>query len=107
VTPAKATKPAAGSARELRGFAQASRLGRIEASNLQSKSQISAERLRCLAKRLHGFGEQPLYELLRELDSGAGLPECFQVYAKLDADVVKALGADELSSLRSVDWGWL
>ena len=49
MTPAKATKPAAGSARELRGFAQASRLGRIEANNSPQESQShgGSERIAC------------------------------------------------------------
>jgi hypothetical protein len=57
---------------------------------------LHTARLRCLASRLHELGERPLYELLRELLSGQELLETLERYARLDPDVIRALGADRL-----------
>lgn len=59
---------------------------------------IPPERLRHLARRLHELGERPLYELLAELDKGAPLGPRLERYAELSADIVNALGADQLPS---------
>jgi hypothetical protein len=58
---------------------------------------IPLVRLQYLAARLHALGPRPTYELLRELAAGADLLNRLEVYARLDPDMVRALGADVLS----------
>jgi hypothetical protein len=53
-------------------------------------------RLQRLAARLHALGPRSTYELLRELAAGADLFIRLEVYARLDPDVVRALGGDVL-----------
>jgi hypothetical protein len=59
-------------------------------------SPSTTARLRLLAARLHRLGERPLFELLRELDAGADLWARLERYARLDPDIVRYLGADQL-----------
>jgi hypothetical protein len=56
----------------------------------------TAVRLRRLARRLHGLGERPIYELLAEIVQGADIMVRLERYAALDPDTVRALGGDEL-----------
>jgi hypothetical protein len=59
-------------------------------------------RLRRLARHLHLLGERSVYELLREIIGGRDSVERLEVYARLDADIVAAIGGDRLPSLRPV-----
>jgi hypothetical protein len=52
-------------------------------------------RLRRLASALHRLGERPLYELLREVESGADLRERLEAYARLPVDFIRANGGDK------------
>jgi hypothetical protein len=56
----------------------------------------TAVRLRQLTSRLHRLGPRPTYEFLAEVVQGAPLIERFERYAKLDPEMVHALGADTL-----------
>ena len=53
-------------------------------------------RLRCLAPRVHGLGEGPLYHLLRDLAGGAPLLPTVESYARLPADLIRAYRGDRL-----------
>ena len=64
---------------------------------ISSLRSIPLVRLQYLAGRLHALGPRPTYELLRELAAGADLLNRLEVYARLDPDMVRALGADVLS----------
>jgi hypothetical protein len=48
------------------------------------KNQIPIARLRYLATKVHRLGPRPLFELLRELDSGADLLFVLERYARID-----------------------
>ena len=61
-----------------------------------SPRSIPDVRLQYLAARLHVLGPRPIYELLRELAAGADLFNRLEVCARLDADILRALGADVL-----------
>jgi hypothetical protein len=65
---------------------------------------IPLERLRFLAARLHSLGERPLYEFLREIDSGAPLQPRLEAYARIAplAGFIHGLGGDRLTSARLV-----
>jgi hypothetical protein len=58
---------------------------------------ISDVRLQYLVARLHALGPRPIYELLREVAAGADLFGRLQIYARLEPDIVRALGADVLA----------
>jgi hypothetical protein len=64
-------------------------------------------RLRLLARRIHGLGPRPLYELLRELDAGAELGPRLEAYARLAplADFIRAHGGDQLPVPRIIAGG--
>jgi hypothetical protein len=69
---------------------------------------LPRERLACLARRIHRLGERPLYELFRELASGAPLLPRLERYARLEADYgdfIRALSGDRLTPLRSIPGG--
>ena len=53
-------------------------------------------RLRCLAPRVHGLGEGPLYHLLRDLAGGAPLLPTVESYARLPAGLIRAYRGDQL-----------
>jgi hypothetical protein len=55
-----------------------------------------ALRLRCLAKRIHDQGPKPLFEMMCEVAGGADPLNCFEVYAALDADLIRAFDGDKL-----------
>ena len=63
---------------------------------IYSPRSISDVRLQYLAGRLHALGLRSTYELLRELAPGADHLIRFEVYARLDPDMVRALGGDVL-----------
>jgi hypothetical protein len=50
-------------------------------------------RLRHLAQRLHALGPRPLFHYLDEVERGYPLRGHLEAYARLDPDVVAALGA--------------
>ena len=52
--------------------------------------------LQYLVARLHELGPRPLYELFRELAAGADLFARLEIYARLNPESVRALGADVL-----------
>jgi hypothetical protein len=56
----------------------------------------TAVRLRYLAAHLHQLGSRPIFELLAEVAQGAPLIERLEVYARLDPEIVHALGGDEM-----------
>jgi hypothetical protein len=56
-----------------------------------------ALRLKHLAGRVHQLGPRPLFELMCELVGGSSDPlSRIEVYAGLDADIVRALGGADL-----------
>jgi hypothetical protein len=61
-------------------------------------AEIPIARLQYLASRIHKLGPRPLFELLRELASGADLSSVLESYAKLGplADFISHLGGDQL-----------
>jgi hypothetical protein len=50
---------------------------------------------------LHALGPRAVFELLRELAAGADLHKRLERYGRLDAGIVKRLGADEMPPARS------
>jgi hypothetical protein len=52
--------------------------------------------LQYLVARLHALGARSLYELFREVATGADLFVRLEIYAQLDPDIVRALGGDVL-----------
>lgn len=68
----------------------------------EPRATVPDVRLRRLARHLHSLGERSVYELLREVIGGRDPVERLERYAELDADIVAALGADRLPSLRPV-----
>jgi hypothetical protein len=75
--------------------------------NAASASLVPGSRLRYLAAQIHGLGERPLYELLRELAGGADLAEALEAYARLAplSDFIQALDGDCLPPPRVVGGG--
>lgn len=57
---------------------------------------IPAARLQHFARRIHTLGLRPLHELLRELVAGGNLLDRIEAFAEIDADVMRAIGADDL-----------
>lgn len=69
----------------------------------EPRATVPDSRLRRLARHLHLLGERSVYELLREIIvAGLDPVERLEVYARLDADIMEALGADRLPNLRTV-----
>jgi hypothetical protein len=66
-------------------------------------STTSEPRLQYLAAHLHRLGPRATFELLKEVAAGADVVDRLERYARLDTDVVKALGADRLP--RRLTWG--
>jgi hypothetical protein len=64
------------------------------------QAPVPPERMRRLARRLHGLGPRPLYEFLVELDAGAPLLERLEKYAALDGDFIRTLNGDHLPVVR-------
>jgi len=64
---------------------------------------ISDIRLQRLSRKIHELGEQPLYQLLREIIAGRDPGEQVERYADLPADFIKAFGGDRFPGLRLVD----
>jgi len=50
--------------------------------------------LRRLASRIHRLGPRPLFELFCEIGHEGEALNRIEVYAKLDADIVRAFGGD-------------
>lgn len=68
--------------------------------------QIPDARLRHLARRIHALGERPLFELLKELVSGADVAQRLEAFAALDPEILAALGGVALPPvLHSIDGG--
>jgi hypothetical protein len=63
---------------------------------MMRRPPVSDARLRHLSHRLHGLGERALYELLRELVAGADPFDRLEAYARLDGDLLSALGGRDL-----------
>jgi hypothetical protein len=59
----------------------------------------TALRLRYLAAHLHQLGPRSTFELLAEAVQGEPLLERLEVYARLDPEIVHALGGDEMPSI--------
>src|SRR5262249_17362458 len=67
-------------------------------SPVRNASKIRFSRLKHLAREVHGFGQRPLFEMFRELDSGGDL-QCFlERYARLAplGEFISHLGGDRL-----------
>jgi hypothetical protein len=62
------------------------------------RNEIPIARLQYLASRIHKLGPRPLFELLRELASGADLMFVLERYAKLETltDFIVHLNGDRL-----------
>jgi hypothetical protein len=54
----------------------------------------TALRLQFLAGRLHALGPRSTFEFLAEIAGGADMFERLERYARLDPDIVHALGGD-------------
>ena len=52
-------------------------------------------RLRCLARRIHGLGEAPLFHLLTEIVAGTDPLAACERYARLPADLIKSYHGDQ------------
>lgn len=63
---------------------------------IHPQHSIPDVRLQYLAARLHALGPRSTYELFRELAAGADLFIRLEVYARLDPEIVRALGGDVL-----------
>jgi hypothetical protein len=55
-----------------------------------------ALRIRHLTRHLYSLGPRPLYEWACEVVGGADPLSRLEIYGRLDADTVRALGADKL-----------
>lgn len=55
-----------------------------------------ALRLRHLAARVHALGPNPLFQMMCELSGSSAALARFEAYAALDADFIRAHGADKL-----------
>jgi hypothetical protein len=60
--------------------------------------ELDCNRLRYLVGQIHKLGPRPLFELLRELASGADLSSALERYAKLGplTNFISHLGGDQL-----------
>jgi hypothetical protein len=69
-----------------------------DVSPVRNASKIPLSRLQYLARKIHGLGPRPLYELLCELADGAELASALERYARLGplAGFVAGLGGDQL-----------
>jgi hypothetical protein len=67
--------------------------------NIEVPPDLQALRRDFVARRVHALGPRPLYELLRELASGADLLTRLEAYARLDPALTAALGGSALQSL--------
>jgi len=68
-------------------------------SNSESpRNEIPIARLHYFASRIHKLGPRPLFELLRELASGADLIFVLERFARIEplADFIKQLNGDRL-----------
>ncbi len=58
----------------------------------------TGQRLERMVERVHVLGPRPLAELLAEIANATGQPavvaDCIEAYAALDAEIVRAVGAD-------------
>jgi hypothetical protein len=54
-------------------------------------------RLSRLACALHALGPRPIYEFLREIESGADMRARLEVYARLPAGFVRANGGNKFA----------
>jgi hypothetical protein len=52
-------------------------------------------RLRRLAAALHELGPRPLYEFMREIESGADVRARLEIYAALPAGFIRENGGDQ------------
>jgi hypothetical protein len=68
------------------------------AAQSQGGGLIPRERLARLARKIHRLGERPLFELFRELATGANLHECLERYAALAplTGLIQSLSGDRL-----------
>lgn len=56
----------------------------------------TATRLRYVAGRIHKLGPRPLFELLCELSTSPNAMHKFEIYARLDGDLIEAFDGAEL-----------
>lgn len=68
----------------------------------EPRASVPDSRLRRLARHLHLLGERGVYELLRGVIAGRDPIASLEAYERLDPDILEALGADRLPSLRTV-----
>jgi hypothetical protein len=74
----------------------------------RSDRRIDDARLRHLARSIYPMGPRPLFEMLRELDSGKPLHPTLERYAEISryASFVRDMGGDRLDpQLRAVEGG--
>jgi hypothetical protein len=63
-----------------------------------SRNEIPIARFQYLASKIHRLGPRPLFELLRELDSGADLIFVLERYARIESftGFITQLNGDQL-----------
>jgi hypothetical protein len=69
-----------------------------DVSPVRNASKIPLSRLQYLARKVHGLGPRPLFEMFRELASGGDLQCVLERYARLAplAEFISHLGGDQL-----------
>ena len=74
------------------------------AAQSQGGGLVPRERLARLARKIHRLGERPLFELFRELATGANLHECLERYAALAplTGLIQSLSGDRLPRPRVI-----
>jgi hypothetical protein len=69
--------------------------------------QTLFDRLDCVpfdaARRLHGLGERPAYEFIREILAGAAPVDRLEAFGRIDPAIVKYLGADRMPLVHAHD----
>jgi hypothetical protein len=65
---------------------------------VRNASKIPLPRLQHLARKVHGLGPRPLFEMFRELDSGGDFECVLERYARIAAlgEFISDLGGDQL-----------
>lgn len=65
-------------------------------SAISHQTTFGDHRRQRLAAHLHGLGPRAVLEALKELERGASLDDVLADYGRLDAQLVRALGADRM-----------
>jgi hypothetical protein len=65
----------------------------------------SQDHLKHLVRELYRLGERPLYEFIREIETGGNLRATLEIYAALPREIVIAFNGDRFESLREFHGG--